>query len=72
MPALSRFQPVAPMSACQTQPAVVELVPAATIPRTSAGKVRRLQTREDWGAGRIRGADAAARIGCERSQPACP
>lgn len=50
----------AAMSACQVQAAAVELVPPATIPRTSSGKVRRSQAREDWGAGRLRGIDAAA------------
>lgn len=56
------------MSACQTQPAAVELVPPATIPRTSSGKLRRSQTREDWGAGRLRGTAAAAGNGAERLQ----
>lgn len=62
----------AAMAVCQTPPAAVELVPPATIPRTSSGKVRRSQTREDWGAGRLRGIDPSARHAGERPQPACP
>jgi acyl-CoA synthetase (AMP-forming)/AMP-acid ligase II len=62
----------AAMSACQTPPTAVELVPPATIPRTSSGKLRRSQTREDWVAGRLRGVEAAARDRDDHSQPPSP